>query len=117
MSDETDQQRYERTNLSSVRMTDDESKAVQKTPNRIDLDDILAKIEFEDYIAPERHPHMTLCVVTLDNGYIIIGKSTPADPLNFDEQLGRKFAKEDAIRQIWPLEAYLLRERMSGMGE
>jgi DNA-binding CsgD family transcriptional regulator len=110
---ETDEQRRERTNLSSVRMTDDESKAVQKTPNRVSLDAILAKIEHVDILHPPRHPHMTIAVLTLRNGFIIIGKSTPADPENFDAELGIKFAKEDAIRQIWVLEAYLLREKLT----
>ena len=113
MPHETDEERQARTSLSSVRMTDDELKRVQKTHNRISLDSILAKIAHEDYIHPTVASHMTLCLIVLDNGYIVIGKSTPADPENFDEELGRKFAKEDAIRQIWPLEAYLLREAMS----
>jgi hypothetical protein len=99
--------------MESVRITDDQSKEVQKTRFRVSLDSILERIEHEDYEHPSRHPTMTLCVLTLDNGFIVIGKSTPADPENFDQELGKKFAKEDAIRQIWPLEAYLLRERMS----
>ena len=77
---------------------------------------ILEKIVHEDYESPERHPHMTLCVLTLANGYIVVGKSVPADPANYDGRLGEKFAKEDAIRQIWPLEAYLLRERLFTAG-
>ena len=113
MAPETDEQRAARTNLSSVRMTDDESKAVQKTPHRVTLDSILAKIEHTDFLHPPRHPHMTIAVLTLRNGFIIIGKSTPADPENFDAELGKKFATEDAIRQIWVLEAYLLRQRMT----
>jgi hypothetical protein len=52
-------------------------------------------------------------VLITDTGYALVGKSTPADAENFDEELGLKFAKEDAIRQMWPLEAYLLRERMT----
>jgi hypothetical protein len=110
---ETDEQRQERTGLSSLRITDDASKAVQKTPNRISLDSIVEKIEHTDYINPPRHPHMTIALLTLRNGFIFVGKSTPADPLNYDAELGKKFAYEDAVRQIWPMEAYLLREQMS----
>lgn len=113
MPQETDQERFARTNLSSVAITDNEAKLVQKTEYRVSLDSIVNKIVHEDYEHPTRHPHMTLCIVTTDNGYIVIGKSVPADPENFDEALGKKFAKEDAIRQLWPLEAYLLRERLS----
>ena len=109
---ETDQERHDRTMLSSLRMTDDESKAVQKTPNRVSLDSLLAKIEIEEYMYPRHIPHMTICVLLLENGFALVGKSAPADADNFDKELGKKFAKEDAIRQMWSLEAYLLRERM-----
>ena len=46
---------------------------------------------------------MTVCIIVLSNGFILAGYSTPADPHNFDEQLGRKFAYEDAERSAWPL--------------
>ena len=55
---------------------------------------------------------LTICLLVLRNGFTIIGKSAPADPRNFDEQLGRKLAHEDAVRQVWPLMGYELRERL-----
>ena len=110
---ETDEQRQDRTGLSSVRMTDDESRAVQKTPNRVSLDSILAKIRHEQYINPVVLPHMTICVLVLENGFAIVGQSAPADSGNFNPELGKKFAMEDAIRQIWKFEGYALREKLS----
>jgi N4 Gp49/Sf6 Gp66 family protein len=98
---------------SATRLTDDLSKAVQKTPHRVSLDDIIGKIAHYDYSNPERHPHLTICLVTMKNGFVVIGKSAPADPKNFDRELGREFAKENAIRQLWELEAYLLREKLA----
>lgn len=57
---------------------------------------------------------LTLCVVALDNGFVVIGKSAPASPENFDAGKGRLFAYEDAIRQIWPLMVgFALRERLA----
>lgn len=97
----------------NIRATDDAAKAVQKTPSRVSLDSIVEKIAHVEYIHPDRHPHMTIAVVTLKNGYVVIGKTAPADPLNFDAQLGQKFSYEDAVRQIWPLEGYLLREHLA----
>lgn len=99
--------------MDSLRVTDDLSKKVQKTPNRIALDDMLAKIVSEEFIHPESLPSMTICVLLTKTGFALVGKSTPADPENFDPALGKKFAKEDAIRQMWVLEAYVLREQMS----
>lgn len=108
-----ERERQQRTGLSSLRMADDEAKAVQKTEHRVTLDSILAKIVHTQYIYPAAIPHMTIAVVILENGFAIVGKSAPADPENFNLETGQKFAREDAIRQVWPLEAYALRERLT----
>jgi len=110
---ETDEEREKRSGLSSLRQADDESKAVQKTRFRVTLDSLYARIREEEYLYPRSIPHLTICVLVLDNGFALVGKSAPADEQNFDEDLGRKFAREDALRQMWAFEAYLLRERMS----
>jgi hypothetical protein len=55
---------------------------------------------------------LTLCVLVLDNGWVLTGQSAPADPTNFDKEKGKTFAYEDALRKLWPLEGYLLRERL-----
>ncbi len=117
MAPETDEERNARTGLSSLRMIDDESKAVQKTPNRVSLDSMLAKIKSEEFIHPPSIPHMTIAVIVLANGFALVGHSTPADDGNYNEELGRKYAKENAIKQMWPLEAYLLRDKMTAAGE
>ena len=56
---------------------------------------------------------MTVCALTLRNGYIVTGESAAASPENFDEAIGRKIARENARNKIWMLEGYLLRERLS----
>ena len=57
---------------------------------------------------------LTICVLTLTNGFTVVGKSACASPENYREDLGEHYAREDAKRQIWALEAYLLREYISG---
>lgn len=57
---------------------------------------------------------MTLCFLTMKNGYVVVGKSAPASPENFDREKGKTFAREDAIRQLWPLMAFSLRDSLSG---
>ncbi len=54
---------------------------------------------------------LTICTLVLDNGWVLTGTSACADPKNFDPEKGRKFAREDALRSLWPLEGYLLRQR------
>ena len=56
---------------------------------------------------------MTVCALTLRNGYIVIGESAAASPENFDEAIGRKIARENARNKIWALEGYLLREKLA----
>lgn len=88
--------------------------AVQKTPNRVTLGDLHAKFQSAVYIRPDSVPHMTICVLVLQNGFSLVGKSAPADAQNFDELAGQRFAYDDALRQLWPLEGYVLRERLAG---
>ncbi len=56
---------------------------------------------------------LTICLLVTRNGFTLIGKSAPASPDNFDAELGRKPAYEDAVRQLWPLMGYALRERLA----
>lgn len=56
---------------------------------------------------------MTICFLTMRNGFVVVGKSAPASPENFDETKGRIFAREDAIRQLWPMMGFSLRDRLS----
>jgi hypothetical protein len=96
-----------------VRETDNASRDVQVTPHRVTLDSILKRIKHIEYITPATMPHMTIALVHVDNGFAFVGKSAPADEQNYDQELGQRFSREDAIRQIWSHEAYLLREAMS----
>ena len=56
---------------------------------------------------------ISICIIVMQNGFAIIGKSAPAAAANFNAEFGRKLAYEDAIRQLWPLEGYALREHLS----
>lgn len=56
---------------------------------------------------------LSICILVMNNGYTIIGKSAPASAANFDQDLGRRLAYEDALRQLWPLEGYHLRTQLA----
>jgi hypothetical protein len=56
----------------------------------------------------------TVCLLTLRNGYGVVGESACASPANFNEELGRKISKQRARDQIWALEGYALRNRLAG---
>jgi uncharacterized protein YuzB (UPF0349 family) len=55
----------------------------------------------------------TVCALVLVNGFVVIGKSAAASIENFDKELGQRIAFDDARRQIWALEGYLLREKLA----
>ena len=55
----------------------------------------------------------TACLLTLRNGYNVLGESACASPENFDAELGRKIARTNAVNKIWQLEGYLLKEELS----
>ncbi|HIA8366472.1 TPA: Gp49 family protein, partial [Klebsiella pneumoniae] len=53
------------------------------------------------------------CVLVLENGFIVTGESACASPENFDPEIGRKIARQNAVAKIWPLEGYLLKQRFN----
>jgi len=55
---------------------------------------------------------MTLCVLTLQNGFQVTGESAAASLENFDEEIGKKIAKDNARNKIWQLEGYLLKQKL-----
>lgn len=97
----------------SLEASDAAAAAVQKTEHRVTLDSMRAKVVGTEFVYPSAMPSMTVCFMSLENGFVLVGKSAPADPANFDAELGRKFAMQDCINQMWPLESYLLRQMLA----
>ena len=56
---------------------------------------------------------LTFCVLVLRNGFTVVGHSACASPENFNDEIGRKIAREKAVEQIWPLLGYELRSKLS----
>jgi hypothetical protein len=55
---------------------------------------------------------LTVCCLTLRNGFAVTGESSAVSLANFDAELGRKIARQHARDKIWALEGYLLKERL-----
>ena len=55
---------------------------------------------------------LTFCVLVLRNGFTVTGESACASPENFDAEIGRKIARENAVNKIWPLMGYALKQRL-----
>lgn len=55
---------------------------------------------------------LTVCCLTLNNGFTVTGESACASPENFDAELGRKIARGHARDKIWALEGYRLKQKL-----
>ena len=58
---------------------------------------------------------LTFCVLVLRNGFTVTGESACASPENFDAEVGRKIARQNAVQKIWPLLGYELRTKLAGL--
>ena len=56
---------------------------------------------------------LTFCVLVLRNGFTVTGESACASPENFNAEIGRKIARENAEQKIWPLMGYHLKQQLS----
>lgn len=57
---------------------------------------------------------LTICILLLRNGFMVVGKSAVASPVNFDAKLGREIARKDAVSQIWAPMGFELRSKLQG---
>lgn len=55
---------------------------------------------------------LTVCVLTLMNGFTVTGESACASPENYNKEIGNKVAFDNAREKIWALEGYLLKEKL-----
>lgn len=83
------------------------------TPNmpRVTLETIEGLIVSEQYHRFEGTT-VTVCCLTLRNGFNAVGESACVSAANFDAEVGRKIARENAREKVWALEGYLLREML-----
>ena len=82
------------------------------TDNKLNIDDIVSVIKSEQYyVFPDTT--LTVCCLTLVNGFNVTGESACLEPSNFDQGIGETIAKDRAVQKIWALEGYLIKERMS----
>lgn len=79
--------------------------------NKVTAEDLFNRITKVDYT---RLPDgkTTICTLYIENGFTVHGKSACVDPSNFDQAEGEKWAYEDAMKNFWPFEGYLLAEKL-----
>ena len=55
---------------------------------------------------------LTFCVLVTTNGHTVSGEAHCQDSVKFDEEEGRKAARADAIRKLWPMVVYAKRQAL-----
>lgn len=66
----------------------------------------------EKFTLPPALDLLTFCVLVLKNGFTVTGESACASPENFDAELGRKIARQNAVAKVWPLMGYALKQQL-----
>lgn len=73
-----------------------------------DIDKAIKKTDYHVF----KGTALTVCAITLQNGFHVVGTSAAASIENFDEDIGRKIAFDNARNKIWELEGYRLRQML-----
>jgi len=81
--------------------------APRLNPGKIDA--VIAKEEYHKLTDV-----LTVCVLTLVNGFTVTGESACASPENYDKMIGERIAKDTAREKIWPLMGFLLKDELNG---
>ena len=57
---------------------------------------------------------LTICILTLKNGFTVLGQSACVDRRNYDKALGEGYARADAVKKLWPLLGFRLADKLYG---
>ena len=116
MNDQTIEQEIQAKGLTAPRITpaDIEANIISEHYFTAENGVIGATID-PDVIVAKAQPLrlLTFCVLVLKNGFTVTGESACASPENFDAELGRKIARQNAINKVWPLLGFLLKEKLA----
>lgn len=79
--------------------------------NKVTKKQIESRIVTTEYIFLPNST-VTICHITLDSGYSVRGESACVDPADFEENIGKQLAYDDAFRKLWPLFGFLKCEEL-----
>ena len=61
---------------------------------------------------------LTFCVLILHNGHKVVGiNHGPVNPAEFDAELGRRYARDDAVAKLWEPLGFRMRDRLTANRE
>lgn len=68
-----------------------------------DIDTLLNASETQEHVFWDKE---LVVSYRLPSGFTVTGRGAVIDPANFDLEIGRKVAREDAANKLWQLEGY-----------
>jgi len=84
----------------------------EEKKKKLEQGDILKTIARVDYIL-HKNTTLTICIITLKNGFCVTGESAAIHVDTFDRLIGEKLAYDTALEKIWMLESYILKNELS----
>lgn len=95
------------TNAPAMSLEQAQATVATKTAPKVTKESIEAAIETTSYLF---HDQLTIAIIVMKNGFMQIGKAAPASKANFDPEVGKRYAYEDAFRGLWALCGFSLCE-------
>lgn len=109
-TDQTIEQEIQAKGLTAPRVTPADIEANIVSAHYFTAADAVAYNAGGPSVVPEPSLYLlTFCVLVLRNGFTVTGESACASPENFDAEIGRRIARENAVQKVWPLMGYQLR--------
>jgi len=112
MSDQAIEQEIQEKGLTAARVTPADLQANIASEHYFTAADGVDGGVVVGYKYPGPLDLLTFCVLVLKNGFTVTGESACASPENFDADIGRKIARQNAEQKIWPLMGYELKQRL-----
>lgn len=74
---------------------------------RVTQEMVEATIAEAGFMRPEG-TNLTICILSLKNGFTVTGESACVSSANFDEKIGQEIAFKQALDKVWAFEGYRL---------
>ena len=76
---------------------------------KLTYEHIKSVIKTADYL---QHGQLTVCVLTLQNGFTVTGESAGLSLATYDTEVSKKVAFDNAVDKVLMLESYLAKQRL-----
>ena len=114
MNDESIEQEIQAKGLTAPRITPDDIEANISSEHYFTAADGIRGANDLECESGDPLTLLTFCVIELRNGFTVTGENACASPENFDADIGRKIARQNAVAKIWPLMGYELHSKLAG---